>query len=80
MNAALERGAVAYLFTYVLLDLGLALALCLLFLGLRVNVNAEFALAMAIAKSPPLRGPRLGLDSAGAAALAKACERAVSEL
>ena len=30
VNAALERGAAAYVFTFVLLDLGTALALCFL--------------------------------------------------
>ena len=72
LNIALEKGAVAYVLTYVLLDLGTALILCLLFLALRVNVAADFALAFAISKSPPLRGPRLGLDAVVAGALTKA--------
>ena len=72
INTALEKGAIAYVLTYVLLDLGTALILCLLFLALRVNVAADFALAFAISKSPPLRGPRLGLDAVVAGALTKA--------
>jgi hypothetical protein len=72
INNALEKGAAAYFLTYVLLDLGTALVFCIAFLALRVNVSAEFALAFAISKSPPLRGPRLGLDTAAAAALTRA--------
>ena len=58
----------AYVFTFMLLDLRTALALCFLLLALRVNVTVNFALA----KAPPLRGPRLALDGAVAAALSRA--------
>ena len=72
INAALEKGAAAYVLTYIVLDLGTALVLCVAFMALRIRVAADFALAFALAKSPPLRGPRLGLDSAVAAALTRA--------
>lgn len=71
VNRALESGASAYVLTYLVLDLGGAFLLMVLFLALRVNVQADFALAFAISKSPPLRGPRLALDSAAAACLSR---------
>ena len=71
VNRALESGASAYVLTYLMLDLGGAFLLMVLFLALRVNVQADFALAFAISKSPPLRGPRLALDSAAAACLSR---------
>lgn len=72
VNAALEDGAVSYACAFILLDMGTALALCVLLLVMRVSVAAEFALAFTIAKSPALRGPRLGVDAAAAAALSRA--------
>ena len=71
VNRALESGAAAYVLAYILLDLGGAALLMLLLLIFNVNVQADFALAFAISKSPPLRGPRLALDSAAAACLTR---------
>ena len=73
INAALEANAAAYVVTYVILDLSTAMGLLLLFMALRINVGAEFALAFALSKSPPLRGPRLGLDTAVAAVATRLC-------
>jgi len=71
INSALESGAAAFVLTYVAVDLGTAFVLLVLFIALRVNVSATFALAFAISKSPPLRGARLALDAAVAAALTR---------
>ena len=41
----LEKGAAAYVLTYIVLDLGTALVLCVAFMALRIRVAADFALA-----------------------------------
>lgn len=71
INSALEKGAAAYVFTYLLCDMGMALILLVFFFLLQVPVSAEFALAFAVSKAPPLRGPRMALDTAAAAALTR---------
>ena len=69
VNNALETSATSTLLAFVLLDLGSASCILGALVALSVPVGADFALALALSKA--LRGPRLALDTALAALLAR---------
>ena len=69
LNRALESYPAFVLLGFVLVDMGSALALLALITRFNVAVDADFALAYALSKS--VRAPRLALDAAVAARLAR---------
>ncbi|KAJ1458404.1 hypothetical protein M885DRAFT_512810 [Pelagophyceae sp. CCMP2097] len=70
VNSALERAAAATLVAFVIVDISSALCLLGVIVALGLQVPPEFVVAYGISKGL-LRAPRLAVDAAVAAALAK---------
>ena len=69
LNRSLETHPGFVLIGFVCVDMGSALCLLFLITKMKVAVDADFALAYALSKS--IRAPRLALDAAVAAELAR---------